>query len=103
MIMNYSHLLAKQLCIFDIENFKNMKVTEFFSRAWTTEKKHELAPTLTYIAEMSTKLSRMTSYLILMNKKNILRVTLYQYLIDLCDQLIRLRNFNSAFAIYLGL
>jgi len=102
-ILSYSHLLAKQLCIFDVDNFKRIKVTEFYNKNWTRENKHELAPNLTYIAEMSTKLSRLTSYLILMNKKNMIRVMLFQYLIDLCDQLVRLRNFNSAFAIYLGL
>jgi len=102
-ILSYSHLLAKQLCIVDIENFKRIKVTEFYRKCWTKESKYVEAPNLTLIAEMSTKLSRLTSYLILMNKKNTVRVILYQYLIDLCDQLVRLRNFNSAFAIYLGL
>ena len=102
-ILSYSHLLAKQLCIVDIENFKKIKVTEFTKKAWTRDDRHETAPNLTHIAETSTRLSRLTSYLILMNKKNMIRVILYQYLIDLCDQLVRLRNYNSAFAIYLGL
>lgn len=103
-ILSYSHLLAKQLCILDIENLKRIKVTEFYKKAWTkSDIRWEEAPNLAVIAEMSTKLSRLTTYLILMNKKNMIRVILYQYLIDLCDQLVRLRNYNSAFAIYLGL
>lgn len=102
-ILKYNHLLAKQLCIFDNDNLKRIKVSEFINRNWITDHKHKYSPNLTYIAEMSTKLSRLVSYFILMNKKNMIRVMLYQCLIDLCDQLIRLRNFNSAFAIYLGL
>ncbi len=103
MILSYSHLLAKQLCMVDIENFKKIKVNEFYKKAWNKNSRYVDSPNLTHIAETSTKLSRLTSYLILMNKKSTIRVILFQYLIDLCEQLVRLRNYNSAFAIYLGL
>jgi len=103
LILSYSHLLAKQLCMVDIENFKKIKVSEFYKKAWNKNSRYVDAPNLTHIAETSTKLSRLTSYLILMNKKSTIRVILFQYLIDLCEQLVRLRNYNSAFAIYLGL
>jgi len=102
-ILSYSHLLAKQLCMVDIDNFKKIKASEFYKKAWNKNSRYADAPNLTHIAETSTKLSRLTAYLILMNKKNTIRVILCQYLIDLCEQLVRLRNYNSAFAIYLGL
>ena len=102
-ILDYAHFTAKQLCTFDLDNLKRVKMSEFYKKAWTKPDRHIHAPNLTYIAEMSTKLSRFTSYLVLMNKKDSVRVMMYEYILELCDNLIRLKNFNSAFSIYLGI
>jgi len=102
-ILDHAHFLAKQLCILDAENIRKVTVNEVYKKAWTTCDKKIKAPNLTLIAENSTKLSRFASFLVLMNKKSSLRVMTFEYLVGLCDKLIRLGNYNSAYAIYLGL
>lgn len=101
-ILDHAHFIAKQLCILDAENISQVTTHEVFKKAWTSSDKKLKAPNLTLIAESSTRLSRFVSYLILMNKKNSLRIMTFEYLLGLCDKLIRLRNYNSAYAIYLG-
>ena len=102
-ILDHAHFIAKQLCILDTENIHRVTVNEIYKKAWTTSEKKLKAPNLTLIAENSTKLSRFASFLVLMNKKNSLQVMTFEYLLSLCDKLIRLGNYNSAYAIYLGL
>lgn len=102
-ILDYAHHIAKHLCIFDLDNIKRVHISEFYNKAWTKPDKHIHAPNLAYIAEMSTKLSRYVSYLILMNKKESFRIMMFEYLLGLCDKLVRLRNYNSSFSVFLGL
>jgi len=102
-ILDNARFLAQQLCILDAENINQVTTHEIFKKAWTSSDKKLKAPSLTLIAETSTRLSRFVSFLILMNKKNALRIMNFEYFLGLCDKLIRLRNYNSAYAIYLGL
>ena len=103
LILQYSHLLAKQFCLFDVENYKKLKLHELYDKNWTKANKYELSPNITYIIEMTNRISRLISYFILMNRQNKFRIVLYQYLIDLCHQLLEFHNFNTSYAVYAGL
>ena len=91
--------LAKSLCIFDFDNLMNVNIYEIVNKY----NKNFTTPNLNYITEMFNAFSTVLSYLILYPKKESKRIAVYEQIIDLFDELMNLKNFNSSYSIYLCL
>lgn len=102
-IRSYDHVIAKQICMFDADNFCQIKMTELMHKNWTRDNKNEVAPGVVKFTDAFNRITRYVAFLTLANEKAEVRSSLYQYFITLIDSLLTMKNFNSAMSIYYGL
>jgi len=97
--LNYdAKSIAEQLTLLDYTLYKNIKVTELLNNSWNSPKLRYRSPNLLALISRSTKVSYWiaTSLLYVSLSK---RVAVLEKIIDVCQCLVELNNFNTLMGI----
>ena len=95
--------LAEQLTLIEYEVFTAIPLHEFLQQGWLKSDKETRSPNLLKMARFSTRLSRWVVSEILTDDKPVKRAKLIEYFVQLCHELLKLRNFNGIMAILAAL
>ena len=90
--------LAQCLCLFDQGNFEKISIFELIHR------NHRNENTLNYykFIDSFNFLSKFITFILLSIRQNFSRIEFFEDCIDLVEELKKLNNFHSSYAIYLG-
>lgn len=96
-------LFMEQLCLFDYSCMARIKLGEFVHKRWSGPDRKTVAPALCYLAEAPTRLSRFITFALLtLNDKKTSEMTARR-LLEVVELLIDKNNFQSSYAIYMGI
>jgi len=92
--------LAKQICLFEWQNFVAIQTTEFFNQAWSKTHTQNRCPNLMKMINNFNYISSGICGLILSESKVANRRTVMWKLISVCQELQKLNNYNSLMAFF---
>ena len=95
-ILNNPKETVEQICIFDFDNFYRISIPELL-------KKKTGGENYNYFAKNFNNFSKIVSFLILSHKSNHKRFNLFEKIIEMIESLIKLHNYNTAFACFIAI
>lgn len=91
--------LAQCLCLYDQRNFERIGLRELFRRNYRgvdNKNYHKFIDSFNF-------LSKFASFLILFLQHSFTRIALFEDFVDIVEDLLRMNNFHSSYAIFLGI
>lgn len=95
--------LAEQLTLIEAEVFVAIPCYEFLQQGWLKTDKETRSPNLLRMVRFSTRLSRWVVSEVLADERPQKRAKVIEYFVQLCHELLKLRNFNDIMAVLAAL
>jgi son of sevenless len=95
--------VARQLSLIDYSKFKKIRPEEFLNRSWERTKLKHRAPNIVHLLQHFDKVVNWIKHLILSAERKVDRIYRMKRLLKIAENLQILNNFNSFFAVLLGI